>query len=288
MVAKRKSKNRNWIIIGVIAVVILAVVIARFMNPPSIPYDSSQAKVGDIITYYSFSGNVETINRQSVLAGKVLQISDIKVEEGQVVEEDYELIRTTAGEKIKAGIDGEVVNINVQDNEQVMSGTQLLEIVDYDHLKVTVKVDEYDLPAIEKGKEATVKIGALNKEITGVISSISSEGTINNNVTYFTATIDLNKDEMIKPGMSAEVRLINNSVKDTIIIPMEVVQFDHENNPYVLVKDEEGSVVKREIKTGINDGTMVEIKKGIEKDETVYYNNTSTTTPEFGPQMGRP
>ena len=43
--------------------------------------------------------------------------------------------------------------INVQENKQVMPGTLLIEIVDYNELKVVFKVDEYDVNALSTGKE---------------------------------------------------------------------------------------------------------------------------------------
>jgi HlyD family secretion protein len=90
-----------------------------------------------------------------------MQVSEIKVKEGDMVKEDAVLIKTTAGDEIKSKISGEVVNINVEENAQVMAGINLLEIVDYNNLEIKVKVDEYDIASLEKGKESTVKIGDI-------------------------------------------------------------------------------------------------------------------------------
>lgn len=267
---KNKSNFKRWLI-GVIAIAIVVVVASILMKPQVTTFESVVAEKGDITTYYSFTGNIETENRQSIISGKVLQIYDIKVEEGDVVEEGDELIRTKAGERIKAEIDGEVINIDIEDNEQVMSGMKLLEIVDFNNLQISVKVDEYDLLAVKKGKETIIKINALDKEIDGKISSVSKEGNISSGVTFFTAIVDLQNDKDLKTGMSAEVKLIKDQALEVVTIPMYVVQFDNNNSPYVFVEDDEGVIVEKEVEIGINDGTTVEIKSGVLHEQTIYY-----------------
>ncbi|MPM50847.1 hypothetical protein SDC9_97593 [bioreactor metagenome] len=138
------------------------------------------------------------------------------------------------------------------------------------------------MAALAKGKETAVNIGALDKEIKGTISSISKEGQITNGVTYFMATIDLEKDESIKIGMSAEVTLLNSSAAGVVTLPMTVIQFDENNKPFVLKKDENGAPVKTEITTGINDGTIVEIKSGVKAGETILYQKVAATTQGMG------
>lgn len=277
MSIKKKSKLRNWVMIGVV-VVLFGMIGRTFLKPEPLSYESVEAKVGDITNYYSFSGNIESKNRQTVLSDNVIQITDIKVKEGDQVKEGKELIRTTSGKKIKAKINGEIVDIKVEEDQQVMSGMELLEIVDYDNLQISVKVDEYDLPAVEKGKETTINIVALDKEITGTISSISKEGEIQNGITYFIATINLNKDDSLRIGMSTEVKLLNNEVKDIVTLPMNAIQFDDNNKPYVLKKGENDTPTKTEITTGINDGITVEIKKGVSKGETILYPKTTVSS----------
>jgi len=268
---KRKSKLRKWIVTGVVIVAAIGAAGYFLLKPSKTAYESVTAKKGDITTYYSFSGNIDTKNRQTVMSEKVLQISEIKVKEGDVVNKGDVLIKTSAGDEIKAKISGEVANLNVEEDQQIMSGTKLMDIVDYDNLKINFKVDEYDLAAVQTDKEATVKISALNKEITGKISSISKEGTVSNGVTYFTATIDFAKDDTLRLGMSAEVKVLNSKASGAVTLPMTAVQFDDNNNPYVLKQGAENTAVRTEITTGINDGVNVEIKSGVSNEETILY-----------------
>ncbi len=271
MCAKRKSKKKKWFAIVIITIIAVGAAAAFLRQTASISYEEVVAKTGDITTYYTFSGNVDTKNRQNVTSQKVMQVSEIRVKEGEKVTEGTVLIKTTIGDEIKAKISGEIANLNLEENDQVMAGIKLLEIVDYDNLEIQVKVDEYDLAALEKGKETTVTIGALNKEIKGKISSMSREGQIVNGVTFFQAIIDLEKDESIRIGMSAEVKLISNHVSEVVTLPMKAIQFDDNNKPYVLKRDDKNAVVQTGITTGINDGTIVQVKSGVVSGETILY-----------------
>jgi HlyD family secretion protein len=71
--------------------------------------------------------------------------------------------------------------------------------------------------------------------------------------------------------MTADVTLLHQKVKDVVTLPMTAIQFDDNNNPYVLIEDKNSEAVKTEITTGINDGTLVEIKKGISNGQTILY-----------------
>lgn len=288
MSANKKKKSKKKIFIGLIVVIVIGMLALPILfRKGNSNYTEVIPQKGDITTYYSFSGSVEAKNRQSVLADRIMQIKDIKVEVGQVVKKDDVLIVTSTGEKIKSNIDGEISNIYVEENAQVMSGGKLMDVVDYSNLQLKVQVDEYDLSAVKKDKEALITIHAISKDVPGKIVEVSKEGTYLNGVTFFTATISLEKNEAIRIGMSAEARMINQSVKNVIDIPMSSISFDDNNKPYVYIKDENGNAVRKEPAIGINDGVIAEVKSGISMSDTILVPNKVSKT-SFGPGgMGR-
>lgn len=280
MCAKRKTGSNKRLFISVSAIAVLGLIAALAMRSEAVTYESVNSKLGGITTYYSFSGNIDTKNRQSIIAERDIQIAQLNVKEGDSAPRNGVLLKTAAGEEIRSKINGIAVAVAVEENSQVMAGTKLLDVVDYNNLVVTVKVDEYDITALAKDKEATIKIGALNKEIKGNISSISQQGQVLNGLTYFTANIDLERDESLKIGMSAEVKVISAEAGDIVILPMTAIQFDANNRPYVLKKGTRGEAVKTEITTGLNDGTNVEITSGVSSGETILYTKVNNTMPE--------
>lgn len=284
---KRKTKKAGWIFGGVVAVAITAFISFYAMRPKDTAFTAVKAKTGDITTYYSFSGNVAAKNRQSLLSEQMMQIAELLVNEGDTVKTGDLLITTTAGEEVKAEVDGEVVNVHVAENELVMPGTRMMEIVDYDNLEIIFKVDEYDVGALETGKEAIAEISALGKEISGKISEISREGQIVNGVTFFTSSMDMVRDENVRIGMSAEVRLISKKAEDVVVLPINVILFDEKNLPYVLKNGDRNMVVEEKITTGINDGTDVEVISGVAKGEEVLFREDVDFERMFFPQGGK-
>jgi HlyD family secretion protein len=245
-------------------------------------YQTTQVERRSITQALTGSGTLQPAASYTVTTLVTGEILNSPIKEGDKVKEGDVLIKTSTGDEIKAKIDGEVSNVNVEENATVMAGVKLLDIVDYDNLQITVKVDEYDVASITKGKETTVKIGALDKEIKGTVSSVSKEGQTVNGVTFFTANIDLAKDSSLKVGMSAEAKLVSDSVKGVVTLPMKAIQFDDDNQPYVFTKGEKDLPAKTSITTGINDGTTVEVKSGVKNGETVLYTSTATKTGGMG------
>lgn len=271
MTTKKKAKVRKLLIWGIIAIAVTASATVYLLRPKPLSYDSAVAQKGDITTNYTFSGNIEAKNRQAVVAERIIQVSKIYFLEGEKVKAGDVLIGTTTGEKIKAKINGEVANLEVDEGSQVMAGTKLMDIVDYDNLQIGIKVDEYDLPAVKPGKAATVRIEAIQKDLQGTVRSIAKEGSVVNGVTFFTAVIDPKKDQSLKIGMTADVTILNQKAGGVVTLPMTAIQFDANNKPYVLKMGANKAMVQTMITTGINNGQKAEIKQGVTEGETVYY-----------------
>ena len=131
-------------------------------------------------------------------------------------------------------------------------------------------MDEYDVKALQEGKQVTVSIGALDdKEVSGTISKVSRQAVVANGLSYFTASVDLEQDPDILVGMSAEVEMVNQQVSGVVTLDMEALQFDAYNHPYVYYRNEQGKVDTKTVEVGINDGNTVEITEGLQEEETV-------------------
>lgn len=270
----KKKKSRKWLGWIIAGLVFIIVIVLSSQKEESINYDSITAMVEDVTTYYSFSGNIEARNKESVVLTAMNQIDTIEVSEGDQVKKDEVLFTTLQGSEVKASIDGEVANIYVTEGDVVTAGTIIMDLTDYSNLQVKVKVDEYDVKSVEVGKEAIVTINALDKEVKGTVSHLSKEAQSLNGVSYFVATIDLNEDSELRVGMSTEVKMVNESVTDVIVIPMSALQFDYTNLPYVYYRNNQGEVMTKTVELGITDGTLVEVISGLEEGEEILIPKT--------------
>jgi len=148
----------------------------------------------------------------------------------------------------------------------------VVSITDFNSLAVSIKVDEYDISSISIGKEADIYISSLGESVEGMISNLSKNANTISGIAFFNAEVSLPYHEHILEGMSAEIKILNSSSSDTLLIPMEALQFTDRNETYVLVK-ENNEMIERMVEVGINDGVTVEILSGVEEGETVYFMN---------------
>lgn len=265
-----KKGSHKWIKWVVILVVLAGVITsAVLMAPKAELYDDETAKSGDLSTFYNFSGNVETKNKQVVLADAATLINKVKVKEGDMVKKDEVLFTTLTGGEIKANIDGEVGIVSVEDGATLMPGTQMTTITNYNDLQIQIKVDEYDIAVMKVDKEVTIHLNALDKDVSGKIEAVSKEAVTVNNVSFFTATVKINEVEGIYAGMSAEVTMLNQFAENATTISVKALQFDNENKPYVYYRNADDKVETKSVTIGINDGTTVQITDGVKAGDVV-------------------
>lgn len=285
---KKRSKKGALVVVGVVLVGILAgAPILMGMTSNSVSnYTAYTSTKETIETYYTYTGSVASSNTQNIMAQGIMQISEILVQEGDQVNTESVLFKTTNGEEIKSEISGTVNKIAVEPDKQVMSGTLLAEIIDFENLEIAVKVDEYDINSVEVDKKIEVSINALDKDIEGTVSEISRTAISQNGVSYFTAIVKLEKDNEIKVGMTAEAKILKEQAKDAVVIPMNALSFDDNNSPYVYVKDVNNKMVKTSVVTGINNGKSVQVEDGLSSGQTVYKLNENIASNGMMPPMG--
>ncbi|OBZ11827.1 hypothetical protein A8L34_15990 [Bacillus sp. FJAT-27264] len=126
---------------------------------------------------------------------------------------------------LTATIDGTVTAVNISDGEKAMDGSELIDITDYANLSAVVQVDELDVPSVELGMPATIKLDALpDKKYQGKVTAIANEGTSSNGVSLFDVTVDLTDSKGARAGMSAEVSITTAEKKDVLTVPIEAVR----------------------------------------------------------------
>lgn len=281
-----KNSNKRKVIIGVsiVLIALLLISIPLFTGKNKEKYLSTEVTTGTIENFRTFSGSVASENTKILLAEKNVEISEIKVLEGDKVKKDDILIKFTNGTNLKANIDATVNKIFVEDDEKVSPGAQLAELIDMTNFIVDIKVDENNLSSVSLNKEVNVSIESLNREIAGKITDVSRTAVNQNGIAYFTARIKLVYDSELKVGMSAETKILDSKAQDVLIIPVKALAFDEEEQPYVLIANDKGEKNKLIVKIGLNDGKNVEIIEGLNLGDTVYFTDeTAQANKSFGP-----
>lgn len=174
---------------------------------------------------------------------------------------------------IRAPFSG-IVDDVIKDQGTVVSpgpGSEVFRIVNLDNMYIEVDVPENYLDGIQKGKEAIVYFPVLGDTVNSVIRQTGNFIKPGNR--SFTVEISVpNKEGVIKPNLTAKVRLNDYSNPEAILVPQNIISENAEGQQYVYVaissdKENEAMVKRRIITTGKTQGKMVEVLSGIENGD---------------------
>lgn len=270
-VQKQHKKRRLWPWFLLAAV--LALGVWFYFSTAQVARQSMSretAQLRDIVTYYSFEGSLVPATDKVQTAKEAAKVKEIYVAEGDTVREGDPLIRTTDGSRIAAGYTGTVETLFVEADDTLQPGMQLCRIVDYDHLEVSVNVDEYDIDAITLGKEGTVYVNAVEASLPGQVTEIGREAVSQGGVSFYQVRFGVEPPAGVRSGMSVEVQVLNRQALGAVSLPLTAISYDEYNKPYVLVLSGE-EYRPREITLGVSDGNNVEVLTGLSEGEDVYY-----------------
>ena len=225
----------------------------------------------DIVTYYSFSGNLTPVTDEVQTAKESLKVKEVYAEEGDLVSEGDLLLRGTDGTRVYAAYSGTIETLYAEKDDPLQPGSQIARIVDYGTLEVSVDVDEYDIGAVTIGKDGDVYINALETTIPGVVSDVSRSATREGGVSYYQARLQVNAGSDVRSGMSVEVTILNQQALAVPSLSLDALSYDEYNRPYVYVKNAEGQMIAAPVETGISDGRNIQILSGVETGDLVYY-----------------
>lgn len=277
---KKKGKRK---VLRVLIILLILVLIAggfyyyRFMRPQAArdisKYAQYTAQKGTISNSLSFSGNLQLIDNETFYPSGSTKVRKIMAEEGKKVKKGTKLMRLANGQTIEAGFDGTINKIYVSENEEVAETDALIQVADFNHMKVSVRVDEYDIGKTYVGQPCVITTTASEDQLESAISSIDFiSAATSGTVAYYNAEAFVNIEDgaAIYPGMQVTMTIPLQSVKDVIILKESALSFDNMNQAYVLMMNEEHQLQPTAVEVGMSNGNYVEIKSGLNEGDTVY------------------
>ena len=142
-------------------------------------------------------------------------------------------------------------------------------------MDVTIGINELDILAIAKGQSAEVTMDAIEGEtFDGIVTEISKTGTNTGGVTKYQVTVEIGRDDRMRPDMSCTVSILVDEAIGVSVVPTAAVFTEQGKNYVYTSKEDDGTLSgKTEIGTGIADGEYVEVLTGLADGQTVYYRN---------------
>lgn len=270
-------KKKKWAL-AVVALILLAAIAGRMLlgqeENALRGYSEYAVQTGDLQTWYSFEGTVAAARMQNLIAPAGGTVQEVYVRQGQNVEKGDRIARLSGGLTLKADMAGEIAELNVDKDDVVSAGAAIACIMDMSRLEAEIRVDEYDVHAVQAGQRMQVNVGALDASVEAEVERVSRRPIVGAGVSYYTAALRLEEMENLLPGMQVEARLLQAEAKNAPLVKMDMLSFDEQNRPYVLVKQGE-EAVKTYVDVGINNGNYVQITGGLSAGDIVLYRSYS-------------
>lgn len=182
--------------------------------------------------------------------------------------------------KVFSPIDGVVSERNVQIGQIISSGisnvgggTVAMVISDLSRRFVLASVDESDIGRVELGQNVIITADAFPRErFSGKIERIGTKGVNISNVVTFEVKIELlgTNKSLLKPEMTTNIDIIFAEKEDVLLVPSEAV-LNKDDQHFVRVMIDDGSVKERPVQVGISDGVVTEITTGLNQGDAVVY-----------------
>ena len=198
-------------------------------------------------------------------------VSDVNISEAEIIQTQEAL--NEANERledtgIKAPFTGTILKKYVDVGQVISStlssaseGTPIFSIADLDYIFINATVDEVDIAKAAPGQEVMAAVDSIpGKTFKASVERISPQGKVDRTVTVFDVTIEVSDSEkaLLKPGMTADVRILTALLKDVLLVPNEALKA---NNGQIGVYVNDGPTPTfTPVKTGKTDGLTTEIE----------------------------
>ncbi len=217
--------------------------------------------------------------------------------EASLKEANENLVKTS----IYAPMTGTVSMLLVELGERVagtgmMAGTEMLRVADLSRMEAQVEVNENDIPRVKLGDTATIEVDAyVDYKFRGVVTEIANSakttGVSADQVTNFDVKIlvlpesykdltDKGTVHPLRPGMSATVEIRTETKSGVVTVPIQSVTTrtdttkivktvsNEDIRTLVFITDGERALA-RDVKTGIQDNSYIEIISGVSEGDRV-------------------
>jgi len=181
------------------------------------------------------------------------------------------------GNAVCAKYNGVITSVELEAGDKISTGTSLVTLYDMDEVTMTVTVEEDDMTDISLGSAANVALTAYPDDIfTAKVTAIGdATSDSSGNITYdVTVTLEGDVSGLFQ-SMTGDVTFVTEETADVLYVSRRAI-ITEDDKTYVKVKTADGSVEKKEVTTGLSDGSNIEISGDIAEGDTVLIESSIT------------
>lgn len=144
---------------------------------------------------------------------------------------------------------------------------KLITIVRTAVLRLRIDIPEQSIGKVSIGQGVSAQVSAYpDRNFAGTIVRILPGLDPQSRTLKVEAEVE-NIGGMLKPGQFATVRITQSKPAPAVMIPASAVRTDGDRNIVYVIKD--GIAYERIVKTGLLEGGLIEIKQGVQENESV-------------------
>ncbi|MCG8538763.1 MAG: efflux RND transporter periplasmic adaptor subunit [Clostridia bacterium] len=226
--------------------------------------------------------NVEENSAIVTMASKDIQdMLEEKVSEIRELRSDLNELRKKLDHlEITTPVNGIISHMHRQVGDTVRAGNWLGSIFNVESMEMRAQVDDIDILNVKLDAPVRVTIDAVPGEVfEGTVSHVdASSDRENMDIPKYSVRISVKGSHQLKPGMHAKGFIDAGNAKDVLLIPLEAV-FQEEGKFMVEILDENGNPKLIEVKLGLMNDRLAEVKDGLNEGDKVVIGSSADLLP---------
>ncbi len=188
------------------------------------------------------------------------------------IQKSIETVRfQTTKATVYSPVSGVIDMVMLQQGEMSGPGSPILMIMNTSQVKVVAGLPEKYLKEIKRGQKVTVKFPSLDEERTARVSMIGRSVNPANRTFDVEVTLN-NPGGILKPNLLAMMMVNDETIKDAVMVPEELIRQDIGGNEYVFVVSDNGDgeeVKKKLVSTSSSSEGFVVVDGGLDGEELI-------------------
>jgi HlyD family secretion protein len=170
--------------------------------------------------------------------------------------------------EIRSPINGVVTDRPLYPGEMATAGTPLLTVMDTSAVIAKAHIPQADAALLKVGDKGTLTAPGIEDPVEGKITVVSP--ALDPNSTTVEVWLEAkNPRRQLKPGTSAQVSFVAQTLKDALVVPAASVITTPDGNSAVMLAGSDGKAHQKAVKLGIRQGDDVQIVDGVNAGDKV-------------------
>jgi RND family efflux transporter MFP subunit len=168
--------------------------------------------------------------------------------------------------EIRSPIAGVIAERGIYTGEMAPAGTALLTVMDVSKVVARANIPQSQAGYLHLGDRATVTASGSTEGVQGKVIVVSP--AVDANSTTVQVWVETaNPGERLKPGITVHVSIVAATIRDAVVAPTAALLPAADGQTQVMVVGADAVAHARKIETGVRDGDLIEVVKGLKPGE---------------------